>query len=45
MARRFYYYCYGASVSEVEIDTRTGEYWVKAVDIVQGRGPEHQPRH
>jgi xanthine dehydrogenase large subunit len=34
----FYYYCYGASVSEVEIDTRTGEYWIKAVDIVHDAG-------
>ena len=32
--RAFYYYCYGAAVSEVEIDTRTGEWWLKGVDIV-----------
>ena len=30
--RAFYYFCYGAAVSEVEIDTRTGEWWL------QGRG-------
>ena len=39
----FYYYCYGASVSEVEIDTRTGEYWVKAVDIVHDAGKSINP--
>lgn len=41
--KAFYYYCYGASVSEVEIDTRTGEYWVKAVDIVQDVGQSINP--
>ena len=39
----FYYYCYGASVSEVEIDTRTGEYWIKAVDIVHDAGKSINP--
>ena len=39
----FYYYCYGASVSEVEIDTRTGEYWIKAVDIVHDAGQSINP--
>ena len=39
----FYYYCYGASVSEVEIDTRTGEYWIKAVDIVHDAGRSINP--
>ena len=24
--KAFYYFCYGAAVTEVEIDTRTGEY-------------------
>ena len=39
----FYYYCYGASVSEVEIDTLTGEYWIKAVDIVHDAGKSINP--
>ena len=39
----FYYYCYGASVSELEIDTRTGEYWIKAVDIVHDAGKSINP--
>ena len=41
--RAFYYYCYGASVSEVEIDTRTGELWLKAVDIVHDAGKSINP--
>jgi xanthine dehydrogenase large subunit len=41
--RAFYYYCYGASVSEVEIDTRTGELWIKAVDIVHDAGRSINP--
>jgi xanthine dehydrogenase large subunit len=41
--KAFYYYCYGASVSEVEIDTRTGEFWVKAVDIVHDVGQSINP--
>jgi len=41
--KAFYYYCYGASVSEVEIDTRTGEYWIKGVDIVQDVGRSINP--
>jgi len=39
----FYYYCYGASVSEVEIDTRTGGWWLKAVDIVHDAGKSINP--
>ncbi len=39
----FYYYCYGASVSEVEIDTRTGEWCLKAVDIVHDAGKSINP--
>lgn len=41
--RAFYYYCYGASVSEVEIDTRTGEWWLRAVDIVHDAGRSINP--
>ncbi len=41
--RAFYYYCYGAAVSEVEIDTRTGESWIKAVDIVHDAGKSINP--
>jgi xanthine dehydrogenase large subunit len=41
--RAFYYYCYGAAVSEVEINTRTGEWWLKAVDIVHDVGKSINP--
>ncbi len=41
--RAFYYFCYGAAVSEVEIDTRTGEWWLKAVDIVHEVGRSINP--
>ena len=41
--RAFYYFCYGAAVSEVEIDTRTGEWWLKAVDILHDVGKSINP--
>ena len=41
--KAFYYYCYGASVTEVEIDTRTGEFWIKGVDIVHDVGRSINP--
>ncbi len=41
--RAFYYYCYGASVTETEIDPRTGEWWLKAVDIVHDAGKSINP--
>ncbi len=41
--RAFYYFCYGAAVSEVEIDTRTGEWWLRAADIVHDVGTSINP--
>ena len=35
----FYYYAYGASCSEVSVDTLTGEYVVERTDILQETGP------
>ncbi|QJQ96597.1 MULTISPECIES: xanthine dehydrogenase molybdopterin binding subunit [Halomonadaceae] len=36
--RPFYYYAYGAAVSEVAVDTLTGEYQVTRVDILHDVG-------
>ncbi len=41
--RAFYYFCYGAAVSEVEIDTLTGEWWLKGVDILHDAGRSINP--
>jgi xanthine dehydrogenase large subunit len=39
----FYYFCYGAAVTEVEIDTLTGEWWCQRVDIVHDVGRSINP--
>ncbi len=39
----FYYFSYGASVSEVSIDTLTGEYLVDRVDILHDVGKSLNP--
>ncbi|MEX0628062.1 MAG: xanthine dehydrogenase molybdopterin binding subunit, partial [Cucumibacter sp.] len=41
--RPFYYFAYGASVSEVAIDTLTGEYFVDRVDILHDVGRSLNP--
>src|SRR5690606_34039767 len=39
----FYYFAYGASVSEVSVDTLTGEYTVDRVDILHDVGKSLNP--
>ena len=41
--RPFYYFAYGASVSEVEVDTLTGEYRLLRVDILHDAGRSLNP--
>lgn len=41
--RPFFYFAVGASVSEVEVDTLTGEYRVTAVDILHDAGHSLNP--
>lgn len=41
--RPFYYFAYGASVSEVSVDTLTGEYHVDRVDILHDVGRSLNP--
>jgi xanthine dehydrogenase large subunit len=41
--RPFYYFAYGASVSEVSIDTLTGEYMVERTDILHDAGRSLNP--
>jgi xanthine dehydrogenase large subunit len=41
--RPFYYFAYGAAVSEVVIDTLTGEHRVLAVDIIHDAGRSLNP--
>tara|TARA_Y100000590_G_scaffold48022_1_gene50898 strand:- start:153 stop:2465 length:2313 start_codon:yes stop_codon:yes gene_type:complete len=43
MGRPFYYFCYGAAVSEVTIDTFTGENVLERVDIVHDAGNTINP--
>ncbi len=41
--RPFFYFAYGAAVAEVEIDTLTGEYAVRQVDILHDAGRSINP--
>lgn len=41
--RPFYYYAYGAAVSEVSVDTLTGEHVVDRVDILHDAGKSLNP--
>ncbi len=41
--RPFYYFAYGAAVSEVSVDTLTGEYQVDRADVLQDVGKSLNP--
>ena len=41
--RPFYYFAYGAAVTEVEVDTLTGEYKVMRTDILHDVGKSLNP--
>ena len=41
--RPFYYFAYGAALSEVEVDTLTGEYRLRSVDILHDAGKSLNP--
>ena len=41
--RPFYYFAYGAAVSEVAVDTRTGEYRILRADILHDAGASLNP--
>jgi xanthine dehydrogenase large subunit len=41
--RPFYYFAYGAALSEVEVDTLTGEYRLRRVDILHDAGQSLNP--
>ncbi|HET9019375.1 MAG TPA: molybdopterin cofactor-binding domain-containing protein, partial [Acetobacteraceae bacterium] len=41
--RPFYYFAYGAAVAEVEVDTLTGEYRMRRVDILHDVGQSLNP--
>jgi xanthine dehydrogenase large subunit len=41
--RPFYYFAYGAAAAEVEIDTLTGEYRVRRVDVLHDCGDSLNP--
>ena len=41
--RPFYYFAYGAAVSEVEVDTLAGEYRLRRVDILHDAGQSLNP--
>ncbi len=43
IGRPFYYFCYGAAVSEVTIDTLTGENIIERVDILHDAGNAINP--
>ena len=43
LGRPFYYYNYGAAVSEVEVDTLTGEFTILRSDIVYDAGKSLNP--